>query len=187
MFFTDKLNKALTLFTAVLLTVIFWMVLHLPEINLLWITFTILTSAMLFDVPDYKKRFIIALVMSVYAGTAQFLTGITWQTPFLRIVLQGLFAYFTLMTLPDRQGASIVLLTGYLACFAPGGTTAALFRCIDFGISAIFILLATSLNGIIRISSVLPWMYSDTMAHCPSMVATSRMRGMFRLVSSTRA
>jgi uncharacterized membrane protein YccC len=152
MFFTDKLNKALTLFTALLLTVTFWMVLHLPEINLLWITFTILTSAMLFDVPDYKKRFIIALVMSVYAGTAQFLTGITWQTPFLRIVLQGLFAYFTLITLPDRQGASIVLLTGYLACFAPGGTTAALFRCIDFGISAIFILLATSLNGIIRIT-----------------------------------
>ena len=152
MFFTDSLNKALTLLTALMLTITFRMVLHLPEINLLWITFTILTAAMLFDVPDYKRRFIFALVMSVYAASAQFLTGITWQTPFLRIVFQGLFAYFTLMTLPDRQGASIVLLTGYLACFAPGGTMPALYRCIDFGLSVVFILLATSLNSVIRIN-----------------------------------
>ena len=64
MFFTDSLNKALTLLTALMLTITFWMVLHLPEINLLWVTFTILTAAMLFDVPDYKRRFIFALVMS---------------------------------------------------------------------------------------------------------------------------
>ena len=151
MYFADTLNKALTLLSALLLSISFWTVLHLPEINFLWVIFTFLTSAMLFDVPNHKKRFIFALVMSAYAAAAQFLTGITWQTPFLRIVFQGLFAYFTLMTLPDRQGASIVLLTGYLACFAPGGTMPALYRCIDFGLSVVFILLATSLNSVIRI------------------------------------
>ena len=151
MFFTDAFNKAMTLLTALLMMAVLLAVLRLPESNLLLVVFTFLASALLFDVPEFRMRCIYALKMAVYAAAAQLLTGITWQTPFLRIVFLSLYVFFTLITLPDRQGACAVLLCGYLGYFAPGGTMTALYRCIDFVFSAVIILLAASFSGIVRL------------------------------------
>ena len=117
----DAFNKTLTLSAALLTTVLVWAVFLVPGADLVWVTFTFLTSAMLFDVPDFKSRLTLALKMAVYAAAAQFLTGITWQSPFLRIVLLSLFSFFVLKTVSHRQESCIILLVAFLTYSLPGG------------------------------------------------------------------
>ena len=148
MFSEVPFKRATALLSAALLMAVSWGFFHFPPGNMLTAAFTFLTAALTADIRDISQKVRLILLLAGYAATAQLLVGITANAPLLRILLPALFAFFTLATFPNRSGSCIVLIVGYLACFAPGGLIPALDRCgeILFGTAVVF-LITTLANG----------------------------------------
>jgi hypothetical protein len=147
MFSVSAIDRAAVLLLAVVLIALGWGVFRLPAENLLVVTFTSLSSALLVDVRPFRSRLKRTLLWGCYAGAAQFLTAVSAPLPLLRLLVTTLFAYFTFLTLADRRAGCIVMLTGYLGFFAPPGFLPALGRWIDLFIGAAVILIVTALGN----------------------------------------
>ena len=142
----SAINRTAVLLLAVVFMALGWGVFRMPEANLLEVTFTSLVSALLADVSSFRSRFKLALLWGCYGSAAQFLISVSGGAPFLKILVSSLFAYFTFLTL-DRRAGCIVMLTGYLAFFAPSGFLPAAGRIFDLLVGVAVILIVTALGN----------------------------------------
>lgn len=136
-------RRTVALLSSALLLVMSWAYFRFPHGNMLVATFAFLTSSLVVDVEGTANKIRLSLLMALYAAAAQFLVGITSEENLLRPLAAALFSFFTLATFPNRTGSCIILVVGYLACFAQGGTVPAVDRGIELFFTIFIILLVT--------------------------------------------
>ena len=154
MFSFPPFNRTVILLSAMLLMAALWD--FLPHANFLMVCFTFLTSALLLDQPSFTERLKHALVMASYASTAQFIIAITANFPFGQLILAAAFGFFTFLTLPDHRAGCIVMITGYLALFAPPGFLPGVSRCLDIFCGVLVVMAVTALGNAARAKSKAP-------------------------------
>ena len=146
-FMFSALDRTAVLLSGCLLMAALWSIVRVPDANFLMIVFTCLGAALLGDEPSFRKRVVKTLIWALYGGTVQFLISLSVGEAFFQLLIPTAAGWFTFRTLPDSRAACIVMLTGFLATFAPPGFDAAAGRCADIFAGALIILAVTAFDS----------------------------------------
>ena len=141
----SAVNRTVILLAAILIMSAVWGFFRIPDANMLIVTFTFLTATFPVVNPSFRNRLKMACIIACYSATIQFLISVLYDMPLMQIIVSSLFAYAAFSTLPDFRAGCIVMITGYLAFFAPHGFLPAAARCIDIITGIPVIMAVTSL------------------------------------------
>jgi len=147
MFSDLPFRRTIAMLSSALLMVMSWGYFRFPHGNMLMATFAFLTSSLVVEVEGFENKVKLTVTMAVFAAAAQFLVGITADTAILRPLAAAVTAFFSLAVLPNRAGSCVVMIIGYLACFAQGGVIPALDRGGGIFFGVIIVTVVTSLTG----------------------------------------
>ena len=145
MFSTSAVQRTTVLLSAMLGMTAAWGFLRLPGANMLMVVFTFLTSAFLMDVSSFRRRLKMTVILSLYASAVQFLITVWTEFPLGQMIAATFSAYFVFSTLPDLRAGCIVMITGYLAFFAPCISEEAVSRSMDILIGGAVVMIVTTL------------------------------------------
>jgi hypothetical protein len=139
----DAIYKTLSLVTAMVFMAVLWSLFRLPDDTQLLVVFTFLSTSMLSGEKSFSIRMKMTFIMALYCSLFGVITGMFQFHAFFKIPVQLLASAFTLYTIPSRQAAFTVLLTGYLSDNVSGGVTSAINRMIDILFAVLTVLVIT--------------------------------------------